>query len=50
MAQIFTLVARLTEVQVKTLGDTVTSIETEALIKTLSGTLIKIKSRRRSTQ
>ena len=30
MALIFTLLARLTEVQVKTLGDTVTSIQKES--------------------
>ena len=46
MALIFAFVARLTKVQVKIIGDTVTSIETNALVKTL----IKIKGSWRSTQ
>ena len=35
MALIFPCVARLTKVQVKTIGDRVTSIETNALVETL---------------
>ena len=35
MALIFAFAARLTKVQVKTIGDTVTSIETNALVETL---------------
>ena len=50
MAGIYTLVGRLTEVQVKTIGDTVTTMETEALVETLSDSVIKMKPRRRSTQ
>ena len=46
MALIFAFVARLTKVQVKTIGDTVTSIETNALVETL----IKIEGWWRSTQ
>ena len=46
MALIFPFVARLTKVQVKIIGDTVTLIETNALVETL----IKIKSWWRSTQ
>ena len=46
MPLIFTFVARLTKVQVKTIGDTVTSIETNALVETL----IKIEGWWRSTQ
>ena len=46
MAVIFPFVARLTKVQVKIIGDTVTSIETNALVETL----IKIKGWWRSTQ
>ena len=34
MALIFPFVARLTKVQVKRIGDTVTSIETNALVET----------------
>ena len=45
MALIFPFVARLTMVQVKIIGDTVTSIETNALVETL----IKIKGWWRST-
>ena len=40
------LVARLTEVKVKLIGNQVTTMETEAFVETLSDTLIKIKSRR----
>lgn len=50
MALIFPFVARLTKVQVKLIGDTVTSIETKALVETLSDPLMKMKSWRRSTQ
>ena len=46
MPLIFPFVARLTKVQVKTIGDTVTSIETNALVETL----IKIKGWWGSTQ
>ncbi len=46
MALIFPFVARLTKVQVKTICDTVTSIETNALVETL----IKIEGWWRSTQ
>ena len=46
MALIFAFVGRLTKAQVKTIGDTVTSIETNALVETL----IKIKGWWRSTQ
>ena len=46
MALIFPFVARLTKVQVKTIGNTVTSRETNALVETL----IKIKGWWRSTQ
>ena len=49
MAVIYTLVARLGGVQVKTVGDTVTTSETEALVETLSDPLIRIRSRRRTT-
>ena len=45
MALIFQFVARLTRVQVKTIGYTVTSIETNALVETL----IKIEGWWRST-
>ena len=45
MALIFQFVARLTKVQVKTIGYTVTSIETNALVETL----IKIEGWWRST-
>ena len=46
MALIFPFVGRLTKVQVKTIGETVTSIETNALVETL----IKIQGWWRSTQ
>ena len=36
LAVIYTLVVRLTKVQVKTIGDNVTTMETEALVETLS--------------
>ena len=49
IAMIFTLVARLTKVQVKSIGDTVTWIETKDFVET-NHLLIKTKSRRRSTQ
>ena len=49
IAMLFTLVARLTKVQVKSIGDTVTSIETKKFVET-NHPLIKTKSRRRSTQ
>ena len=49
MPLICTLVARLTEVEVKTIGHTVTTIEMGALVETLSDPLMKMKSRRRST-
>ena len=38
------LVAMLTEVQVKLIGNQVTTMETKAFVETLSDTLIKIKS------
>ena len=44
MELIYTLVARLSEVQVKTIGDTVTTMETKALFDTLSDPVIKMKS------
>ena len=50
VAVIYTLVARLREVQVKTMGDTVTTSGTEALVETLSDSLIRIRSRRRTTK
>ena len=50
MALTYTLVPRLRDVQVKTIGDTVTTIETEALMETLSEPIFKMKSRRQSTQ
>ena len=50
MALIYTLVARLREEQVKAMGDTVTTSETEALVETLSDALMRMKSRRRTTQ
>ena len=40
MAVIYTLVARLREVQVKTMGNTVTTSERESLVETLSDRLI----------
>ena len=43
------MVARLTEVAVKTIGQTVTTIEMGALVETLSDPVMKMKSRRRST-
>ena len=49
-AHIYKLVARLKEVQFKVIGDTVTTMETKALVETLSDRLINIKSRRRTTQ
>ena len=49
MPLICTLVARLTEVEVKTIGHTETTIEMGALVETLSDPLMKMKSRRRST-
>lgn len=49
IAIIFTLVARLTKVQVKSIGDIVTSIETKDFVQT-NHPVIKTKSRRRSTQ
>ena len=48
MARICTLVARVTEVEVKAIGHTVTTIEMGALVETLSDPIIKMKSRRRS--
>ena len=48
MAPICTLVARLTEVEVKTINHMVTTIEMAALVETLSNLIIKMKSRRRS--
>ena len=50
VAVIYTLVARLREVQVKAMGDTVTTSETEALVETLSNRLIRMKLRRRTTK
>ena len=44
------IVARLTQVQVKTIGDTVTTMETQALVETFCEPLSKMKSRGRSTQ
>ena len=46
MALIYTLVARLTKVQVKTIDDTVITMETEDLAESLSDALMKMKSRR----
>ena len=46
MALIYTLVARLTKVQVKTVDDTVITMETEDLAESLSDALMKMKSRR----
>ena len=46
MALIYTLVARLTKVQVKTIDDTVMTMETEALAESLGDPLMKMKSRR----
>ena len=42
MTLIYTVFARLTEVQVKAIGKTVTTMETEAFVETLSDPLIKI--------
>ena len=50
MALIYTLGARLTDEQVKTIGDTLTTMEMEALVETFSDPVIKMKSRRPSTQ
>ena len=50
VALIYTLAARQTDVQVKTIGDTSYTMEMEALVETLSHHVIKMKSRRRSTQ
>ena len=50
MALICTLVARLTEVEVKTIGHTVTTIEMKELVATLRDPRIRMKSRRPSTQ
>ena len=50
MALICTLVARLTEVEVKTIGHTVTYIEMKELVAFLSDPRIRMKSRRPSTQ
>ena len=50
MAVIYTLVATLREVQVKAMGNTVTTSETEALVETLSDRLIRMKSRRRMSK
>ena len=49
MAMIFTLVARLAKVQVKTIDDTVIWIETKDFVQS-NHPLIKTKSRRRWTQ
>ena len=46
MAVIYTLVARLREVQVEAMGYTVTTSETEVLVETLSNRLIRMKLRR----
>ena len=50
VALIYTLAARKTDMQVKTIGDTSSTMEMEALVETLSHHVIKMKSRRRSTQ
>ena len=50
VALIYTLAARLTDEQVKTIGDTSSTMDMEALVETLSDPVIKMKSRRRSTQ
>ena len=42
MSLIYTLVVKLTEGHVKKIGDTVTRMETEALVETLSDFVIKI--------
>lgn len=46
MAVIYTLAARLTDVQVKRIGDNSTTMKMEALVETLSYPVIKMKSRR----
>ena len=50
MAVIYTLVARLRKVQVKAMGDTVTTSKTEALVETMSNRLIRMKLRRQTTK
>ena len=50
MALIYTFVVRLREVQIKAMADTVTTIETKALVKTLRHALIRMKSRCRTTR
>ena len=50
VALIYILGARLTDEQVKTIGDTLTRMEMEALVETSSDPVIKMKSKRRSTQ
>ena len=47
---LYTLVARLTKAQVKKIDDTVTTMDTEAFVETLSDPVIKMKFRQRSTQ
>ena len=49
IAMIYTLIARLGKVPVKTIDDTVICIETKDFVET-NHPLIKTKSRRRSTQ
>ena len=49
VAPIYALVGRLTKAEVKTIDNTVTTTKTEALVETLSDSVIKIKFRRRST-
>ena len=49
IAMIYTLIARLGKVPVKTIDDTVIWIETKDFVETIHP-LIKTKSRRRSTQ
>ena len=50
VALIYTFVASLREVQIKAMGDTVTTIETKVLVKTLRHALIRMKSRCRTTR
>ena len=50
VALIYTVVARLREVQIKGMGDTVTTIETKPFVKTLRDALIRMKSRCRTTR
>ena len=50
MALIYTFVGRLREVKIKAMGDTVTTIETKASVKTLRHALIRMKSRCRTTR